>query len=83
MFRARNLVSTTTTTPLHYYDYYDYYDYYYHYHYYHHYYYYMHIAQADRDGDGMLDETEYLALLAKERKKSGYVPPQQSPETGR
>ena len=43
----------------------------------------MHIAQADRDGDGMLDETEYLALLAKERKKSGYVPPQQSPETGR
>ena len=76
MFRARNLVSTTTTTTLlHYYD--D--DYYYDYYYYH----YMYIAQADRDGDGMLDETEYLALLAKERKKSGYVPPQQSPESGR
>ena len=43
----------------------------------------LYIAQADRDGDGMLDEAEYLELLAKERKKSGYVPPQQSPESGR
>jgi len=41
------------------------------------------MAQADRDGDGMLDETEYLELLAKERKKSGYVPPTLSPESGR
>ena len=43
----------------------------------------LYIAQADRDGDGMLDEAEYLELLAKERKKSGYVPPQQTPESGR
>ena len=39
------------------------------------------IAAADRDGDGMLDEPEYLALLAQERAKRGA--PQQSSESGR
>ena len=41
------------------------------------------IAQADRDGDGMLDEPEYLELLAKERKKRGAAGTQQSSESGR